>query len=521
MGALLGLIWLVFRLVGFALVLCVGYPLLLRLRLRVAELRSSSDVARKATKIKNKSDSDSARQEDRPPATRCVGVVVVGGDLARSPRMQYHASSMCESGRFAEVRCVGIDEGNMCAEHLTTKKQARFCLVSRTVPRGIFNKSWLLRTLYRVLAFIGGFTVALLRATVPLASAGGEETRVVLVLQTPPAVPFIMIAQLVSMMRRTQAVFAGLVGRPRSRVSIVIDFHNFGWTLLDVDRRPKPVVALYWALETFFGVGDAHFTVADAMKGRLSGKDRQTPSALVLPKSSVTVLRDCAPAFFRPLKDPQAALKRIAATEGDDLVVPEWVPERRASHLALISATSWTADDDYTLVVDALKAIDKQLAAAKSGRVWLLVTGKGETRARFEAQIQAAQLSDRVVVSTHYFQSFVTYATAMSLFDAGLCVHRSSSGLDLPMKCVDMFGCGLPVVALDYPALPELVTDATGWRFDDAASLEEVLLSLLHPGTGRDDIGRRAKNVIARREVDAWAPNWNAHAIPAIDALLR
>ena len=86
------------------------------------------------------------------------------------------------------------------------------------------------------------------------------------------------------------------------------------------------------------------------------------------------------------------------------------------------------------------------------------------------------------------------YPRALANAHLGVSLHTSSSGLDLPMKIVDMFGASLPVAAMRYDVIGELVQEGVnGVLFADATELAAIFTKLLRGETPH------AQGVEARR----------------------
>ncbi|GAB0492261.1 hypothetical protein MMPV_003522 [Pyropia vietnamensis] len=145
----------------------------------------------------------------------------------------------------------------------------------------------------------------------------------------------------------------------------------------------------------------------------------------------------------------------------------------------VVTATSWTADEDFSALVTGLRCLDDRLAgrsstATSSPALVVLATGRGPLRS---AILSALTTPPLVHIQVLYgWLPADDYPLALCAADAGLCLHASSSGVDLPMKAVDMLAVGLPVLARAYPALGELLVDGeTAVLFDDGSGLADAL----------------------------------------------
>jgi beta-1,4-mannosyltransferase len=110
------------------------------------------------------------------------------------------------------------------------------------------------------------------------------------------------------------------------------------------------------------------------------------------------------------------------------------------------------------------------------------------------------------------------YPRVVGSADLGLCLHRSSSGLDIPMKVADLFGAGVPVCALDYGAcLAERVRHGdNGLLFSNGRQLAEVLFDLFE-GYPADQQRLDRLRAGARRSAGlTWEEGWVKEARPVL-----
>ncbi|KAJ1909504.1 mannosyltransferase [Tieghemiomyces parasiticus] len=351
-----------------------------------------------------------------------------------------------------------------------------------------------------------------------------------LLVQNPPAIPTLLVAQVVCWLRG---------------IRLVIDWHNFGYTILALNLGSRhPAVRIAEWYERVFGArAYAHLCVTDAMAEEL--RDRWHIHG------PVVVLHDRAPAHFHRLtlreahkfwcdlteQNPDFAQISVALgghalptrtlfTEDEATCTGEVLLRPRVGRpRVLVSSTSWTADEDFSVLLRAARRYDalvvqQTLSNAEPFELQrrlpplvLLITGRGPQRAFYEAEIRRLDLH-HVRILTLWLTA-EDYPRLLGAADLGVSLHQSSSGLDLPMKVVDMFGCGLPVCAVRFQCIGELVRHGrNGWVFDDGEELARQWQRLFGGITddGNDELARAKQELRAFQSV-RWSAHWRAKVL--------
>jgi beta-1,4-mannosyltransferase len=375
--------------------------------------------------------------------------------------MLYHALALAEAG--AQVELVGYDETDLppAVRDNPAIRVHRLRPPARHVPRALFVAHGLLRV-----ARQAGELFRVLRGLHP-------DT---LLVQTPPAVPMLLVA---------------LVAARTGRTRLVVDWHNLGWSMLALRLRGvrHPIVRLARAWEHHLGPrADAHLCVSEAMAAELA---RASGIRAV-------VLHDRPAERFVPATPEARAAIRARLADECGLA---------GSHALVVVPTGWTADEDVDLLLDAAARLDAAVGTAFPD-VMIVATGRGPLRETWERRVAALRLR-RVHLCARWLPA-AEYPAFVAAADVGVSVHRSASGFDLPMKIADLLGAGVPVCALAYaPCLAEMVRDGeTGLFFTTGEQLATQLRDLLQGRSDPDGSLATLRRNVARAAGTRWSDEW-------------
>ncbi|CAE6518134.1 unnamed protein product [Rhizoctonia solani] len=471
----------------------------------------------------------------RLPVRRTIAVVVLG-DVGRSPRMMYHAQSLAEN-QFSTY-LIGYSGSTLIK---ALRELPNLTMLSLTPPPKFIGS--LPRQLFILAAPI---KLAIQAVSLLWTLLFKMPTPEYILVQNPPSIPTLVLVQLVCWLRGCK---------------LVIDWHNLGYSILALRLGGEHrLVKLAKLIERTFGRrAFLHLFVTDAMKKKLVQEWNLEGQTLTLHDRPPSHFRRSNPVeihdLFNRLQQnlspsvrsflPQSQLpstspftKTVSSTSimsGFDPVFPvaSGIVLREDRPALVVSSTSWTPDEDFSLFLEMLKKYELRAKEGGLPRLLALITGKGPLRDYFMKEIARLEKADKWewVRCVSIWLEPEDYPVLLGSADLGVSLHSSSSGLDLPMKVVDMFGCSLPVCALDFECLNELVKDGVnGLTFKNADELADQVIKLLSdfPETNQlDDLRQGLQKRIRistpsslsdddRSQWNDWTDNWNTFIRPVL-----
>lgn len=418
--------------------------------------------------------------------------ILVLGDVGRSPRMQYHALSIAKHG--GQVDLVGYLESDIHPDILANGSTIKTHALSAT-PELLKSKD------NPLFVFYGPLKVLFQIWTLWIVLGYKTKSARWMLIQNPPSIPTLFIAHVICFLRHTR---------------LVIDWHNFGYSLLALRLGNKhPLVLTSRLYEWVFArSADAHLCVTNAM-ARILKEDYMI-------RREIRPLHDRPASGFQPYGGAQrsAFLDRLPDLLGTNSDLPRELGDMQrligdvkiGKAKLLVSSTSWTPDEDFSMLLNALMNYSDLALTShpELPEIFVIVTGKGPQKADFLSKVKSLKAVEKLEMVTieTAFLSTDDYAKLLSSADLGVSLHMSSSGVDLPMKVVDMFGAGLPVVGWgDFEAWPELVHEGiNGKSFNDTAGLQAVLMQLFG---GDEGLLMRLKEGAMKEGKKRWDEEWD------------
>nr|CAD7459933.1 unnamed protein product [Timema tahoe] len=328
--------------------------------------------------------------------------------------------------------------------------------------------------------------------------------------QNPPAIPTLAICWLYCLV---------------ARANLIIDWHNYGYSILalNLGDRHSLVRLSHW-FEGYFGArAHANLCVTKAMKidllkkwaiGAVTLYDRPSPQFRQVSVYETHDLLQRLSTQYTELKDLQNPTRTVL-TE----LTPEGLPAFRTDRPGVVvSSTSWTQDEDFSILLAALEDYEEAKSAGSTSLPPLLciITGKGPMKEHYRSLVLSKNwLNVKVVMPWLQPED---YPLLLGSADLGVSLHTSSSGLDLPMKIVDMFGCLLPVAAVHFPCLKELVRhQENGLVFKNSEELSYQLTTWFQDFPNNQE--QNKKHLKLKEEINkfvklGWHENWKLCALP-------
>ncbi|KAK9355467.1 hypothetical protein V1523DRAFT_405319 [Lipomyces doorenjongii] len=394
-------------------------------------------------------------------------IVLVLGDIGRSPRMQYHVLSLVETGFLVDF--VGYTD-TAPLQSITENPDIRIHEIKPaeklSLPRGLpfivvaaIKLVYLTKQLYQILRSL--------------------KNAEYLLVQNPPSLPTMFVCY----------IFTTFMSR---RTRYIIDWHNFGYTVLALKLASEKNILVRiskWYEHWFCRYAFAHLCVTKVM--------------------AEVLVRDFKINAFRiiPLPDrPAIQFQPLSAEAKADLFATSTIFSgfNPATDKVVITSTSYTPDEDLTVLLDALSQYDSSSTPEKPlPKILTVVTGQGPLQEQFLSEVSRRSWSN-VQLRTAWLPA-EEYPVVIGAADIGVSLHLSTSGWDLPMKVVDMFGCGVPVIARDFPALSELVVpNRNGLIFNTSDDLAKQLIDVFTTPQLLRTIQKGARVECGNRWTEMW-----------------